>query len=49
MTRSRCVGGEGLPAVSDAAEPKTETETDVERAVRREGAIDGLPCTGALV
>ena len=49
MTRSRCVGGEGLPAVSDAAVPKTETETDVERAVRRDGAIDGLPCTGALV
>lgn len=49
MTRSRCVGGEGLPAVSDAAVPKIETETDVERAVRRDGAMDGLPCTGALV
>ena len=38
-----------MPAVSDAAVPKTETETDVERAVRLEGAMEGVPCTGALV
>lgn len=48
MTRSRCVGGEGLPAVSDAAVPKMETERDVERVVRRDGAMEGLLCTGAL-